>query len=148
MLHKLSIRDFRCFARFELEFDPEVTCIVGGNALGKTSLLEAVVVLTRLQSPRTGSLAPVIRAGAKGLVVDGMVEQRHLQFYYSQSRRKLALDSVEQKDAREYLEIARLVFFANDDIDLIRGTGEERRRFVDFLGSQLFGNYRDILRSY
>ena len=148
MLRNLSIRDFRCFARFELEFDPTTTCIVGGNALGKTSLLEAVAVLTRLQSPRTNSLLPVIRAGTKGLVVDGMVEQRHMQFYYSQSRRKLALDSVEQKDASEYLEIARIVFFANTDIDLIRGTGEERRRFLDFLGSQLFRNYRDILRSY
>jgi DNA replication and repair protein RecF len=148
MLRHLSIRDFRCFARFDLQFDPVITCIVGGNALGKTSLLEAVVVLTRLQSPRTNSLSPVIRTGAKGLVVDGMVENRHLQFYYSRSRRKLALDSVEQKDAHEYLQIARLVFFANTDIDLVRGAGEDRRRFFDFLGNQLFRDYRSILRSY
>src|SRR5246127_150642 len=148
MLRNLSIRDFRCFTRFELEFDPEITCIVGANALGKTSLLEAVVVLTRLQSPRTNSLAPVIRTGAKGLVVDGMVDDRHMQFYYSPKRRKLALDSVEQKDAHEYLQVARLVFFANTDIDLVRGTGEERRRFLDFLGSQFFRDYRTILRSY
>src|SRR5580700_9199475 len=148
MLRHLSIRDFRCFARFDLQFDPLITCIVGGNALGKTSLLEAVVVLTRLQSPRTNSLSPVIRNGAKGLVVDGMVENRHLQFYYSRNRRKLALDSVEQKDAHEYLQIARLVFFANTDIDLVRGAGEERRRFLDFLGNQLFRDYRSILRSY
>jgi DNA replication and repair protein RecF len=148
MLRNLSIRDFRCFARFELEFDPEITCIVGANALGKTSLLEAVVVLSRLQSPRTNSLAPVIRTGAKGLVVDGMVDDRHMQFYYSPKRRKLALDSVEQKDAYEYLQVARLVFFANTDIDLVRGTGEERRRFLDFLGGQFFRDYRSILRSY
>jgi DNA replication and repair protein RecF len=148
MLRNLSIRDFRCFARFELEFDSKTTCIIGGNALGKTSLLEAVVVLTRLQSPRTNSLAPVIRIGAKGLVVDGMVGDRHMQFYYSPKRRKLALDSVEQKDANDYLQVARLVFFANTDIDLVRGTGEERRRFLDFLGSQFFRDYRSILRSY
>ena len=85
MLRHLSIRDFRCFPRFDLDFDPEITCIIGGNALGKTSLLEAVAVLTRLQSPRTNSLSPVIRTGAKGLVVDGMVENRHLQFYYSKA---------------------------------------------------------------
>src|SRR6202007_2685210 len=127
MLRNLSIRDFRCFTRFDLEFDPEITCIVGGNALGKTSLLEAVVVLARLQSPRTNFFAPVILNGAKGLVVDGMVGNRHMQFYYSPSRRKLAIDSVEQKDAHEYLQVARLVFFANTDIDPVRGTGEARR---------------------
>jgi DNA replication and repair protein RecF len=148
MLRNLSIRDFRCFARFEIDFHPDITCIVGANALGKTSLLEAVVVLARLQSPRTNSLAPVIRTGAKGLVVDGMVNNRHMQFYYSASRRKLALDSVEQKDAQDYLQISRLVFFANTDIDLVRGAGEERRRFLDFLGSQLFRDYRLVLRSY
>jgi DNA replication and repair protein RecF len=93
-------------------------------------------------------LAPVVRTGAKGLVVDGMVDDRHMQFYYSPKRRKLALDSVEQKDAQEYLQVARLVFFANTDIDLVRGTGEERRRFLDFLGSQFFRDYRSILRSY
>jgi DNA replication and repair protein RecF len=148
MLSNLSIRDFRCFTRFDLEFHPEVTCIIGGNALGKTSLLEAVVVLARLQSPRTNSLAPVIRTGAKGLVVDGMVHNRHMQFYYSASRRKLALDSVEQRDAHAYLQVCRLVFFANADIDLVRGTGEERRRFLDFMGNQLFRDYRNTLRSY
>jgi DNA replication and repair protein RecF len=148
MLSNLSIRDFRCFTRFDLEFHPEVTCIIGGNALGKTSLLEAVVVLARLQSPRTNSLAPVIRTGAKGLVVDGMVHNRHMQFYYSASRRKLALDSVEQRDAQAYLQVCRLVFFANTDIDLVRGTGEERRRFLDFMGNQLFRDYRNTLRSY
>jgi DNA replication and repair protein RecF len=148
MVRKLSLRDFRCFARFELEFHPEVTCIVGGNALGKTSLLEAVAVLIRLQSPRTSSLVPVVRSGAQGLVTDGMVDRAHLQFYYSPKRRKLALDSVEQKDPHQYLEVARLVFFGSSDIDLVRGAGEERRRFLDFLGGQLFPKYREISRSY
>jgi DNA replication and repair protein RecF len=148
MVHKLSLRDFRCFARFELEFHPEVTCIVGGNALGKTSLLEGVAVLTRLQSPRTSSLLQVIRSGAQGLVTDGLVDRSHLQFYYSAKRRKLALDSVEQKDPQRYLEVARLVFFGCSDIDLVRGAAEERRRFLDFLGSQLLPTYRKILRSY
>src|SRR5918912_2026912 len=101
-LERLLLRDFRCFARLEAEFHPQVTCIVGRNAIGKTSLLEAIAVLLRLQSPRTGSLQNVIRAGAKGLVVDGLVDQRHLQFYYSAKRRKLALDSVEQKVTTSY----------------------------------------------
>jgi DNA replication and repair protein RecF len=148
MVRKLSLRDFRCFARFELEFHPEVTCIVGGNALGKTSLLEAIAVLTRLRSPRTSSLLPVIRSSAQGFVTDGFVDRSHLQFYYSARRKKLALDSVEQKDPLRYLEVARLVFFGSSDIDLVRGAGEERRRFMDFLGSQLLPSYREILRSY
>ena len=148
MVSKLSIRDFRCFSNLEIKFHPESTCIVGRNASGKTSLLEAVAVLTRLQSPRTNSLAQLVRLGAKGLVTDGFVSEYHLQFYYSASRRKLALDAVEQKTSNTYLEVAKVVYFANSDIGLIRGPGETRRRFLDFVGSQLFKNYREILRSY
>ena len=148
MVSKLFVRDFRCFSKLEIEFDPESTCIIGRNASGKTSLLEAVAVLTRLQSPRTTSLAQLIRLGAKGLVTDGYVSEYHLQFYYSASRRKLALDAVEQKSPHTYLEIGKVVYFANSDITLIRGSGEARRRFLDFVGNQLFKNYREILRSY
>jgi DNA replication and repair protein RecF len=148
MVGKLLIRDFRCFTRLELEFDHESTWIVGKNATGKTSLLEAVAVLTRLQSPRTISLGQSIRVGAKGLVTDGLVSGYHLQFYYSATRRKLALDGVEQKNSRAYLALAKLVYFANSDIVMVRGPAELRRRFLDFLGSQVFENYRSTLRSY
>jgi DNA replication and repair protein RecF len=148
MLSKLLIRDFRCFTRLELEFDQESTCIVGNNATGKTSLLEAIAVLTRLQSPRTTSFAELIRIGAKGLVTDGFVSGYHLQFYYSGTRRKLALDGVEQKNSRAYLALAKLVYFANSDIGVVRGPAELRRRLLDFIGCQVFENYRSILRSY
>jgi DNA replication and repair protein RecF len=148
MVSKLFVRDFRCFSNLEIEFHPESTCIVGRNASGKTSLLEAVAVLTRLQSPRTNSLTQLIRHGAQGLVTDGFVSDYHLQFYYSARRRKLALDAVEQKSPNTYLEVARVVYFANSDIGLIQGSSETRRRFLDFVGSQLFKNYRHVLRSY
>ena len=66
MVSKLFVRDFRCFSNLEIEFHPESTCIIGRNASGKTSLLEAVAVLTRLQSPRTNSLAQLVRLGRQG----------------------------------------------------------------------------------
>src|ERR1700737_3324952 len=148
MVSKFFVRDFCFFSILEIEFPPESTCIIGRNASGKTSLLEAVAVLTRLQSPKTNSLLQLIRVGAKGLVTDGFVSGYHLQFYYSASRRKLALDAVGQKNSDNYLDVAKVVYLANADIGLIQGGGDARRRFLDFVGSQLFGNYREILRSY
>jgi DNA replication and repair protein RecF len=148
MLTKLVLRDFRCFQNLEVECHPELTCFVGPNAVGKTSLLEAVSVLTRLQSPRTNSLAQLVRLGARGLVTDGFVSNYRLQFYYSATRRKLALDAVEQKDAKAYLDVAHIVYFANSDIELVHGSADIRRRFLDFVGIQLFKNYREVLRLY
>ncbi len=122
--------------------------IVGPNAHGKTTLLEAICILLRLQSPRIKRLAHVIQHERRGFVVDGYFGPRHLQFYFSRERKKLALDEVEQKTAREYLEIARVVYFSNSDIELVRGSGEARRHFLDFLAAQRDGGYRRVLRDY
>jgi len=148
MLRGLKIRHFRCFEAREVEFAPGLNFIVGPNAHGKTSLLEAACILLRLQSPRVTRLAHVIQHERRGFVTDGYFGPRHLQFYFSRERKKLALDEVEQKNTREYLDIARVVYFANNDIELVRGTGEARRRFLDFFAAQLDGTYRQTLRDY
>lgn len=132
----------------ECEFAPGMNVFFGGNAQGKTSLLEAVCVLARLQSPRTSRLGEALRHGRRGFVVDGHIDGRHMQFYYAPARRKLALDSVTQTGTGDYLEVARVVWFGNADIDLVRGGAELRRRFIDFSGAQLIAGYRQTLRAY
>ena len=148
MLRSITLRHFRCFASREAEFAPGLNLIVGPNAQGKTTLLEAACVLLRLQSPRITRLAHAIQHERRGFVVDGYFAERHLQFYFSRDRKKLALDEVEQKAAREYLEVGRVVWFSNADIDIVRGSGEGRRRFLDFVAAQRDGTYRKALRDY
>jgi DNA replication and repair protein RecF len=148
VLTRLQIHHFRCFEQFEAEFYPGSNFIVGPNARGKTSLLEAACILLRLQSPRVSSLARVVQHGKRGLVTDGYFGARHLQFYYSTQRKKLALDGVEQTNAREWLQIARVMWFGNDDIDLVRGGADLRRKFLDFVAAQREAGYRTALRSY
>lgn len=148
MLTQLKVGQFRCFEKFELRFEPGINLIIGPNAKGKTSLLEAACLLLRLQSPRTSKLGDLIRNGQRGLLVDGFFQQAHLQFYYSPQRKKLALDSVEQKSALEYLKLGRVVWFSNTDVGIIRDGGETRRRFLDFIAVQLDPVYRAALRDY
>lgn len=148
MLTSLKLRDFRCFAALECEIAPGTNVIIGPNAQGKTSLLEAACVLLRLQSPRTSSLVPLIRIGGIGFVLDGFYSGIHLQFYSSPRRKKLALDSVEQRSSAQYLEVAHVVWFSNGDIALVRGPAEERRRYLDFIAVQLDPAYRQNLRAY
>ena len=148
MLTKLKVAQFRCFEAHEISLEPGLNLIVGPNARGKTSLLEAVCVLLRLQSPRTPRLGEIIRHGQRGLLADGFFNGAHLQFYYSSERKKLALDSVEQRTATEYLQKARVVWFSNADVQIIRDGGDTRRRFLDFIATQLAPPYRTALRDY
>lgn len=148
MLTDLTLRHFRCFDALTCEFSPGTNVFIGPNAQGKTSLLEAVCVLLRLQSPRITRLAHAIQHERRGFVLDGHFAERHLQFYLARERKKLALDEVEQKTARQFLEIARVVWFSNPDIQIVRGGAEHRRKFLDFVAMQVDPNYRAHLRSF
>ena len=148
MLSTIKIRHFRCFEQFEWEVGSGLNFITGPNAHGKTSLLEAACILLRLQSPRVSSLARVVQHTRKGFVVDGYFAQRHLQFYYSPQKKKLALDGVEQTNAKEWLQLGRVVWFGNEDIELVRGSSDKRRKFLDFIATQRDAGYRTSLRAF
>ncbi len=147
-LEEIRLIQFRCFE--SLVFRPVAGCnlIVGPNAQGKTSLLEAICVLLRLQSPRTNMLGTMIRHGQTGFGLEGFCCGYHLQVRQETGHRTFQLDSIEQKFAREYLSVARVAWFANSDGELIRGGGGMRRRYLDFLGTQTDPDYLPYLRAY
>jgi DNA replication and repair protein RecF len=166
MLTDLRLADFRCFERLRLEPAPGTNFLIGANAQGKTSILEAVCVVARLQSPRTSSLAEVVRAGQPGCAIDArfapaietrkskLENSQHLHFRYEpqpgggSAARTLALDSVAQSGSAEYLRVARVAWFSNDDMEIVRGSASKRRRALDFLCSQLEPLYLRHLRAY
>lgn len=148
MLTHLRLRDFRCFDTAAVELAPETTLFLGPNGEGKTTILEAACVLLRLQSQRSSSLAPAVQIGKKSFLVGGNFDGHELEFRYSALRRRVMFDHAEQRTLGEYLRIARVVSFANSDIDLVRGGSETRRRYLDFLGSQINPGYRPTLRAY
>jgi len=148
MLTDLQLRNFRCFESLGLELAPGFNFFVGRNGQGKTSILEAACVLLRLQSQRSSTLLPVVMFGEKSFAVSGRRENHLLEFRYSALRRKISFDQVEQRTLGEYLRMARVVSFANTDIELVRGGSDARRRYLDFLGAQIDPLYRPTLRSY
>jgi DNA replication and repair protein RecF len=148
MLAELQLRNFRCFESLAVEFGPGFNFFIARNGQGKTSILEAACVLLRLQSQRSSSLAPVVRFGEKAFGVSGRVDDHRLEFRYSALRRKVSLDEIEQRPLGEYLRLGRVVSFANTDIELVRGGSEARRRYLDFLGTQIDPIYRPTLRAY
>ncbi len=149
MLEQLQARDFRCFERVRLDLDPEMTALVGRNGQGKTSLLEAACVLLRVQSPRTSNREEWIRLGAGTAVVEGKWNGRQLRAAVASKTRRLAVDGAVCGRAADYLaQTGVVVWMDHADMNLLRGGGEHRRRFLDFACSQMFTDYLPALRAY
>lgn len=148
MLKQLRLREFRMFAALDFQPTPGTNFLIGPNAAGKTSVLESICVLLRLQSPRATSLVKCQRFGSEGFAVEGWTGDHHLQIRHDGRGRRLHLDSVQQSKSEEYLSVGRITWFSNEDLRLVQGTGVARRRFLDFLGSQLVTGYLRTLRDY
>lgn len=148
MLCDLHLRDFRCFGHFAFHPAPGLNFLTGPNARGKTSLLEAVCILLRLQSPRSATLADAVRFDQPGFGIDGHWNERHMRVKFAGALKAFALDSKPQSRTADYLAVARVVWIANDDLQLVRGSGAQRRRYLDFLGAQTVPEYLRALRAY
>lgn len=149
MLSELFVRDFRCFAEGRLRPHPELTVLVGRNAQGKTSLLEAACALLRLQSPRTTSRTDLVRFGAPNCLVEGQFNNHRLRFAQSARVRRLAVDGSVCTRSADYLaHSGRVVWMDHRDMGLLRGGAEQRRRYLDFAASQIFADYLPALRGY
>ncbi len=147
-LRQLKARDFRCFSSLAFEPGPDFNYIVGANAQGKTSLLEAICVLLRLTSPRSLTLAPLIRHEQTAFSLRGIFGDTQLDVRSGPDGRELALNETPQASSGDYLATAGAVWFGNTDLEVVSGSGEGRRRFLDFLGAQMEPLYRKHLRAY
>lgn len=135
--------DFRCFPVLDIEVPEAGAILTGDNAQGKTSVLEAICVLVRLHSPRTHRMAAMARFGSGGFGIAGDPWGVERQVRHSREGLFLKADDESRASKSAYLEDGGLiVWMGNEDLELIRGPGEGRRRYLDFIGAQIDANYR------
>jgi DNA replication and repair protein RecF len=150
-LAHLRLRDFRNYARLDVDFAPGFHVLLGDNAQGKTNVLEAIYLLATLRSFRGVGGAQMIRHGHTGYFVGGQTVARgehDIKMYWSSRERKLSLDGEPVRRLTDYLGVVRVVVFCNEDLQLVKGTSRSRRRFMDLLLSQTSPTYLPLLQRY
>jgi DNA replication and repair protein RecF len=134
----LSLADFRSYERAELALDAGVTALVGPNGQGKTNLVEAIGYVATHASHRVSSDAPLVRSGAARAVVrcaiargdrNALVELEIVPGGTNRAR----INRSPLKRPREALGLLRTVLFAPEDLAIVKGDPDGRRRFLDDL---------------
>lgn len=149
VLRSLRLLDFRCFESLAIEVPATGVVLTGDNAQGKTSVLEAICVLVRLQSPRAKRMSTLGRIGGNGFGLAGDPWGQERQVRYSAAGMVVQVEGAARASQSAYLDDGGLiVWMGNEDLDLVRGPGEGRRRYLDFLGFQLDPAYRRAWSRY
>ncbi len=132
-----------------MEAPPEGVILIGDNAQGKTSLLEAVCTLVRLHSPRSNRFNTLTKFSTPGFGIAGDPWGQERKIRQASKGLQLEVDGETRKSRTQYLADGGLVvWMGNEDLALIRGSGEARRHFLDFLGAQLDPKYRTAYTRY
>lgn len=137
-LEHLSLVDFRSYESAEVPLGPGVTVLLGGNGNGKTNLLEAVGYLATYASHRVAGDAPMVRSGAERAVVRARVRRGERVATTDVEIRpgsplRVQVNRAAVARPRRSPALLRAVVFAPEDLSLVRGDPDRRRRFLDDL---------------
>ena len=145
-LERLHLTYFKNYEEGNFTFGPQVNCIVGQNGSGKTNLLDAVYFLALSKSAFHNQDALSVQHEADFFIIDGLFRHKgrttQITCSLQRGQRKVLMsDKKAYERMSEHIGKFLVVLVAPNDTDLIRGGGEDRRRFFDGVLAQLDPEY-------
>lgn len=154
ILSKIVVQDFRNIALAELRFSPKVNCISGNNGEGKTNLMDAIWYLSMTKSAFSSSDKFNFRHGTSAFsiagtyVMDNGTESRFAIAVGEGGEKKLRRDDKPYGRISEHIGILPIVMVSPADIALVSESGEERRKFLNAVLSQMDRKYLSDVQQY
>ena len=154
VLEKIVISDFRNIQLQELEFSPNVNCISGNNGEGKTNLLDSIHYLSMTKSAFATSDRFCFRHGTEEFSIAGTyrmengLSSRFALRMTSKGEKKVKRDDKPYGKVSEHIGVLPIVMVSPSDISMVSESGEERRRFVNAVLSQMDREYMSALQQY
>jgi DNA replication and repair protein RecF len=153
VLSSLYLKNIRKHTDTHIEFADNLNYIVGGNGVGKTTILEAIYYLCTTKSCLTSSDAEVVKIGETGFNIRGNFISRNnesVQVNYSATDNKKVF-MLSNKLAHKFSEVIGkfpVVMLSPSDHSITQGYPAERRKFVDSVISQASRTYLNLLLEY
>ncbi len=162
-LDKLSLKNFRSFKEKALVFSPKTSLILGPNTAGKTNILEAIHLLATGKSFRAQEEKEMIKEGEELARIkyqtiskdDKREERTDLEILLTAGQvagqptphKKYFVNGVSRRMI-DFVGFTRVVLFWPEDMELVTDSPSRRRRYLDFVLTQVDREYRRSLLSY
>jgi DNA replication and repair protein RecF len=151
-VNQISLSSFRNYQSLDIDFSKNTNILLGKNAQGKTSILEAIYMIGLTKSHKTTKDPDVIQSNAEFAKIKAECrlkdEDIHLEVVISKSGKKAKYNNIEVERLSEYVGLLNVVMFAPEDLNLIRGNPQNRRKFLDLEIGQMSKDYMYNLQNY
>ena len=152
-LSSISLRNIRKHTETKIEFSDSLNYIVGGNGVGKTTILEAIHYLCTTKSCVTSTDSEAVRLGEYGFLIEGrftgnIEDNTRVSYSSSGNKKQYMLNNKQINKFSEIIGKFPVVLLSPSDHSITQGYSAERRKFVDSVISQSSRTYLNLLIEY
>lgn len=150
-INDVKINNFRCYKSEEFSFSSTCNIIIGKNASGKTSLAEAICYLCLGKSFKSTKDIDLIKLDNEYFNIIGHIideKTNRIVVGYDKKVKKISFNNKTIPTISEYVGKYKIITFAPDDLELIKGNPSVRRRFIDMNICQIDNLYLKTLMEY
>ncbi|MFV9510295.1 DNA replication/repair protein RecF [Tepidibacillus sp. LV47] len=151
-LTHLQLKNYRNYHELDLDFDQRINIFQGNNAQGKTNIIEAIYLLAFAKSHRTSKERELVQWGQSFSVIKGNVKRSlgdvNLEIQITTKGKKAKINALEQKKLSDYVGAFNVILFAPEDLTLVKGSPQYRRKFLDMEIGQIHPSYLYHLSQY
>ena len=150
-IKKIELKNFRNYKNQKLELNKNVNVLYGENAQGKTNIIESIFLCSMGKSFRAKKDKEMIKLDEDSCSVEVEYEKSEREGKIKieiGNKKNIFVNDIKIKRLSELLGKINIVIFTPDDIEIIKGGPDQRRKFLDIMISQLRPNYIHILSLY
>ena len=151
LITNLKIENFRNYNELNLNLNNKINIFFGNNAQGKTNIIESIFLCSIGKSFRTNKEKELIKFNEEKTSVEINYEKSDrtgkIKIEIGE-KKQVYLNGIKIKKLSELLGNINVVIFTPDDINILKGGPQNRRKFLDIMISQLRPNYMHILSLY
>ena len=152
ILTNLQLKNFRNYDNLNLTFNKKINIFIGNNAQGKTNILESIYVLSLTKSHRTNKDLYLIKKDSLFTKVIGTINDNDKNTKYevliNENGKRVSINDKPLKKVSEYLSKNNAIMFCPDDLEIIKGSPQERRSFFNISISGFNNDYIRYLNEY
>ena len=150
-IKKIKINNFRNYEKEKINLEKNINIFYGQNAQGKTNIIESIFLCSLGKSFRAKKDNEMIKLNEENAIVEVEYEKSDRDGKIKieiGNKKNIYLNGIKIKKLSELLGNLNIVIFTPDDINILKGGPQNRRRFLDIMISQLRPNYMHILSLY
>ena len=150
-IKEIEINNFRNYKSEKLRLNKNINIFYGENAQGKTNIIESIFLCAMGKSFRAKKDAEMINFNSQNSIIEAEFKKSDREGNIKielGTRKNIYLNGIKKKKLSELLGNINIVIFTPDDINILKGGPQNRRKFLDIMISQLRPNYLECLYRY